>query len=226
MSNDLAIQSTVPKYLKEFEGAQLGNEGVDASQLAIPRLILVQKSSEIAGAKAGDFVDKVSGKNYGSEFTCINISFKENFIVMNSFNAGGGIHGPWDTQEEAEQNLPIVSKENKYDEANVQVWRQHNHLLYIADENQDLNPIPVVWSIRSSAIKPSRNWNTQITSKGGHRFSYVWTVKSVKTSNKNNQSWFIFDSDVLRGDTGNPMYTPEKLVEDIKEMVSDSSFSF
>ena len=51
-------------------------------------------------------------------------------------------------------------------------------------------------------------------------------MKSVKTNNKNNQSWFIFDAEAMRGDTGNPMYTPEKLVEDIKEMVSDSSFSF
>jgi hypothetical protein len=145
---------------------------------------------------------------------------------MNSFNAGGGIHGPFDSQEEAEENIPAIVKENNYKAENVSAWRQHNHLLYIADDNQDLNPIPIVWSVRSSAIKPSRNWNTQITSKGGHRFSYVWTVKSVKTANKNNQSWFIFDVDNTRSDSGNPMYTPEKLVEDIKGMVSDPSFSF
>tara|TARA_R110000824_G_scaffold61881_1_gene164196 strand:- start:38 stop:718 length:681 start_codon:yes stop_codon:yes gene_type:complete len=226
MSNDLAIQSTLPKYLKEFDGVPLGNEGVEASQLAVPRLILVQKSSEIPDAKAGDFVDKVSGTNYGTSFTCINLQFKENFIIMNSFNAGGGIFGPWNTQEEAEQEIPTTIKENKLDEKNVDVWRQHNHLLYIADKNQDLNPLPVVWSIRSSAIKPSRNWNTQITAKGGHRFSYVWTVKSV-VQKKDNFSWHNFETDVLRsGETGNPLYTPEKLVENIKEMVLDPNFSF
>ena len=99
-------------------------------------------------------------------------------------------------------------------------------MLYIADENQELNPIPIVWSMRSSGIKPSKNWNTQIKSKGGHRFSYVWTVKSVKTTNKKNQTWHIFETDMLRSDAGNPMYTPEKLVEDISAMVSGPNFSF
>ena len=109
MANDLAIQDNVPKYLKEFDGTELGNQGIGAKQLAVPRLALVQKSSEVEGAKAGEFVDKVSGKNYGSQFTCINLDFKENFIVQNEYNAGGGIHGPFDSQEEANDNSVVSS---------------------------------------------------------------------------------------------------------------------
>ena len=117
-------------------------------------------------------------------------------------------------------------KENKELKAeDVAVWRHHEHLLYLADSDMNLSTTPVLWDLKSSAIKPSNAWNTQIISQAGHRFSYIWKVKNAKASNGSN-SWFTFATELARGDTGNPLYTPEKLVNNIKEMLDSDGFRF
>lgn len=236
MSNEMAILSEKPKYLVDFDESKArGNEGIDASQLAKPRMKLLQATNPellegsekyIDGAKSGHFVDILNKKTYGPEFLCINIAVKETFVIENSFNAGGGFFGTFGKQQDAEDQIESVLKENKELKAeNVAVWRHHEHLLYLADSDMNLSATPVLWDLKSSAIKPSKAWNTQIHSQAGHRFSYIWKVKNATASNGSN-TWFTFATELARGDSGNPLYTPEGLVQNIQEMLDSDGFSF
>ena len=147
-------------------------------------------------------------------------------FIENSFNAGGGFFGTFDNQQDAENQIESVLKENKELKAeNVEVWRHHEHLLYLADSDMNLSATPVLWDLKSSAIKPSKAWNTQIHSQAGHRFSYIWKVKNATASNGSN-TWFTFATELARGETGNPLYTPEGLVKNIQEMLDSDGFSF
>ncbi len=236
MSNEMAIVSEQPSYLKNFDQASAkGNEELNATQMATPRMKLLQATNPelqedsekyIEEAKPGDFADILNRKTYGPEFLAINITMKETFVIENSFNAGGGFFGTFSTLKEAEETMPSVLKENKeLKEENVSVWRHHEHLLYLADSNMNLSATPVLWDLKSSAIKASNAWNTQIISQAGHRFSYIWKVKNAKAS-KGTNKWFTFATELARGDTGNPLYTPEGLVNDIEGLLDSNSFNF
>ena len=236
MSNEMTIATEQPSYLVDFDQASAkGNEGLKSTQLATPRMKLLQATSPeliegsekyVEGAKAGHFADILNKKTYGTEFLAINITMKETFVIENKFQAGGGFFGTFDNQQEAESQIESVLKENKELKAeNVAVWRHHEHLLYLADDDMNLSATPVLWDLKSSAIKPSNAWNTQIISQAGHRFSYIWRVKNAKASNGSN-TWFTFATELARGDSGNPLYTPENLVESIKEMLDSDSFRF
>ena len=232
----MAIVSEQPSYLVDFDQASAkGNEGLNATQMATPRMKLLQATSPeliegsekyIEGAKVGHFADILNKKTYGTEFLAINITMKETFVIENSFTAGGGFFGTFNNQQEAESQIESVLKENKELKAeNVAVWRHHEHLLYLADDDMNLSAKPVLWDLKSSAIKPSNAWNTQIISQAGHRFSYIWKVKNAQAT-KGANTWTTFTTELARGETGNPLYTPENLVESIKEMLDSDSFSF
>ena len=236
MSNQMTIATEQPSYLVDFNQAEAkGNEGLKSTQLATPRMKLLQATNPellegsekyIEGAKVGHFADILNKKTYGTEFLAINITMKETFVIENKFQAGGGFFGTFDNQQEAESQIESVLKENKELKAeNVAVWRHHEHLLYLADSDMNLSSTPVLWDLKSSAIKPSNAWNTQIISQAGHRFSYIWKVKNAKASNGTN-TWITFATELARGDSGNPLYTPENLVESIKEMLDSDGFSF
>ena len=113
MSNEMAIVSEQPSYLKNFDQASAkGNEGLNATQMATPRMKLLQATNPelmddsekyINGAKAGHFADILNRKTYGPEFLAINITMKESFVIENSFNAGRPYIGTNSTQKETEQ---------------------------------------------------------------------------------------------------------------------------
>jgi len=237
MSNEMTIATEQPSYLVDFDQASAkGNEGIKVTQLATPRMKLLQiandelkKSSEkyIEGAKPGEFVDVLNKKSYGNEVFAINITMRETWVIENLFGHGGGFFGTFETRQEAEDALPKVLEDNKdLKPANVDVWRHHEHLLYLADSDMNLSSTPLLWDLKSSGIRPSNAWNTQIISQAGHRFSYIWKIKETEAKNAKGNTWISFATELARGETGNPLYTPENLVESIKEMLDSDGFSF
>ena len=75
MSKDISIVSTeLPAHIKL--GSGLGNENVQSDHLSVPRVKQLQKMSNevdenhsdyMEGAKVGDFINTVTGENYGQE---------------------------------------------------------------------------------------------------------------------------------------------------------------
>ena len=208
-----------------------GNENVDVSTLSVPRIKQLQKMSDevdkhhpkyVQGAEAGMFINSLSNELLGEKLYLINIKFHTKFVVWRTREAGGGLIDACSTLKEAQDLIAV--QEDKPE--NFQIQETHSHTVMMKNPETGELSMPAIFDFAASKLFISKNWNTQIKSKGGHRFSYVWTVKSVKTTNKKNQTWHIFETDMLRSDAGNPMYTPEKLVEDISAMVSDPNFSF
>ena len=113
MSNDISIvTSKMPAHIQE--GSAMGNEDVTSEHISVPRVKLLQKmnnevdpnhSEYIDGAKEGDFINTVTGENYGSSVTIVNTHFKEEYVVWRKRTEGGGLVGNFTARAEAEKYL-------------------------------------------------------------------------------------------------------------------------
>ena len=197
MSNDISVvTSKVPAHVKE--GSKLGNENVQTEHISVPRVKLLQKmnnevdpnpSEHIVGCKEGDFINTVTGENYGSSMYVVNTHFKEEFVVWRKREEGGGLVGNFPTRGEAEDYL----SENNLEMAKHDITQTHIHtLLRLDDKTQEISDIPFLFDCASSKLKVSREWNTKIIKQAGDRFSYLWKMSSVPQSNAKG-SWVNID---------------------------------
>lgn len=197
MSNDISVvTSKVPAHVKE--GSKLGNENVSSEHISVPRVKLLQKmnnevdpnhSEYIENAKEGDFINTVTGENYGSSMYVVNVHFKEEFVVWKKREKGGGLIGNFLTRKEAEEYLTDNGLEaDEYDITQTQI----HTLLRLDDETSEVSDIPFLFDCASSKLKVSREWNTKIMKQGGDRFSYLWKMSSVPQSNAKG-SWVNID---------------------------------
>ena len=197
MSNDISVvTSKVPAHVKE--GSKLGNENVSSEHISVPRVKLLQKmnnevdpnhSEYIENAKEGDFINTVTGENYGSSMYVVNVHFKEEFVVWKKREKGGGLIGNFLTRKEAEEYLTDNGLEaDEYDITQTQI----HTLLRLDDETSEVSDIPFLFDCASSKLKVSREWNTKIMKEGGDRLSYLWKMSSVPQSNAKG-SWVNID---------------------------------
>ena len=161
MSNDISVvTSKVPAHVKE--GSKLGNENVSSEHISVPRVKLLQKmnnevdpnhSEYIDGAKEGDFINTVTGENYGSSMYVVNVFFKEEYVVWRKREEGGGLVGNFTTRTEAEQYLEDNALElDKHDITQTQI----HTLLRLDDATQKVSDIPFLFDCASSKLKVSR----------------------------------------------------------------------
>jgi len=190
MSNDISIvTSTMPAHIKE--GSGMGNENVTSEHISVPRVKLLQKmnnevdpnhSEYIKDAKEGDFINTVTGENYGSSLIVVNTHFKEEYVVWRKRTEGGGLVGNFTSRPDAEQYLA----DNGLDVDKHDITQTHIHtLLRLDEETQAVSDIPFLFDCASSKLKVSRDWNVQLLKLGGkvNRFSYMWRMSSVPQSN-------------------------------------------
>ena len=197
MSNDISVvTSKVPAHVKA--GSKLGNENVTQEHISVPRVKLLQKmnnevdpnhSEYIDGAKEGDFINTVTGENYGSSMYVVNVHFKEEYVVWRKRTEGGGLVGNFTTRKEAEDYLEDNGL--KLEEHDITQTQIHT-LLRLDEENAEISDIPFLFDCASSKLKVSREWNTKIMKQGGDRFSYLWKMSSVPQSNAKG-SWVNID---------------------------------
>jgi hypothetical protein len=197
MSNDISVvTSKVPAHVKS--GSKLGNENVQSEHISVPRVKLLQKmnnevdpnhSEHIEGCKEGDFINTVTGENYGSSMYVVNTHFKEEFVVWRKREEGGGLVGNFPTRGEAEDYL----SENNLEMAKHDITQTQIHtLLRLDDKTSEVSDIPFLFDCASSKLKVSREWNTKIMKQGGDRFSFLWKMSSVPQSNAKG-SWVNID---------------------------------
>lgn len=190
MSNDISIiTSTMPAHIKE--GSGMGNENVTSDHVSIPRVKLLQKmnnevdpnhSEYIEGAKEGDFINTVTGENYGSSLVVVNAHFKEEYVVWRKRTEGGGLVGNFPSKAEASQYL----EDNGLDADKHDITQTHIHtLLRIDEKTNEVADIPFLFDCASSKLKVSRDWNVQLLKLGRdvNRFSCTWRMSSVPQSN-------------------------------------------
>lgn len=177
-----------------------GFQGVDRDSFSIPFLTLLQKTSPqldpdnqakyVEGAKVGDYMNSVTGKNYGGNPTIIPCAFQR---IMNEWvprDQGGGFKGTHSPSD------PIVlsgkrDERGKFKIANGnELSDTRNHFCLVVDEDGSVDP--VVFSLTSTQIKKSKNWMTEMQqikiagAKGLFNpptFSHFYHLSSVPESN-------------------------------------------
>lgn len=190
MSKQAVAVQTMPSYMKD---SGRGNENV-GQNLTIPRIKQLQKMSPevdkhsatyMAGAEPGNFVNSLTGQNYGDEVYVISLTFKDEWVVWRDRNKGGGLLGSYPS--EAAALAAIAEQETPEEYEPVQT---HSHVMLIKDpETGLLETQPVIMDFTKTKLRYSKDWNSQIAMKGGDRFSTLWKLVSVSAANKAGQTY-------------------------------------
>ena len=189
--NQLALAgNNVPDYIKP---GNRGNENV-ATALAIPRIKQLQKMSDevdkhhpkyVEGAVPGMFINSISNELLGNVLYVVSVNFKTEHVVWRTREAGGGYIGTADTAAAA--NALVEEQEDSPDK--FQVSETHSHLMMIKDPETGVLSLPAIFDFANSKLSVSKNWNTQITSKGGDRFAGLWKLKTVSVENRSGATY-------------------------------------
>ena len=192
--NDISIvTSKVPAHVKN--GTRLGNENVTSEHLSVPRVKQLQKMSNevdknhsdyMEGAEVGDFINTVTGENYGQELYIVNVHFKEEYVLWVKRDKGGGLVGSFASNSDATDYLEAEGK--KVEDHEI-IQTQTHTLLRVDEKTGDISDIPFLFDCASSKLRVSREWNTQIAKFGGDRFSSLWKMASISTSNRKGQAF-------------------------------------
>ena len=192
--NDISIvTSKVPAHVQN--GTRLGNENVTSEHLSVPRVKQLQKMSNevdknhsdyMEGAEVGDFINTVTGENYGQELYIVNVHFKEEYVLWVKRDKGGGLVGSFASSSDATDYL---ESEGKKVEDHEIIQTQTHTLLRVDEKTGEISDIPFLFDCASSKLRVSREWNTQIAKFGGDRFSSLWKMASISTSNRKGQAF-------------------------------------
>ena len=201
MSNSaLAIaEDKVPAHISKGSGR--GNEEVTPNQLTIPRVKLLQKMSDevdkhhpnyIEGAEDGNFLNSLTREIYGDEIYVLNVKFKDEYVVWRNREAGGGLLGNFSSEKDAAEAIKEQDKPQDYE-----IRQTHSHMMMVKNpETGDLSN-PVLMDFAASKLRVSRNWNSQISIKGGDRFAGLWKLKAVSVTNSGGKSWMNLEADFV-----------------------------
>lgn len=205
-------------HLQNTQGR--GNENVGVEDLVVPRLIVLQALSPeleqgnakyIAGAKAGDLVNSVTGKVYGSKVYIVPVDYSKQWLVWRDRKQGGGFFGAFPDQIAAQAR----ADEEGGKEKGVEVMDTPTHLCLLVDF--DSNSIDeIILSMPRTKAKVSRQWNSMIRLAGGDRFSKVYAVSTALEKNKRQEAYhnFVIASS---GMPAKPLYQrAEKLYMQVK----------
>ena len=202
MTNTLVAQNanTLPDYLKT--DVALGNENLTSETLAVPYISLLQNLSKpcvkgsaeyVKGAEAGQFFNTVS-KSLTEEIICCNMFVDVVFAVNKKRDLGDDYQGEFVNTEDAMSHLEAEKlNPNDYDVKEV-----HKHTLAIFDSKTGELDSAAVFSMRNTALKSSRTWNTQIVSAypNADRFSGIWKLTPKMNSNAKG-SWYTPDVELM-----------------------------
>ena len=190
-TNQLALVSdAIPAHASQ-SGVGRGNEEVGANEVSTPRLKLLQKMSQevdkhhanyVENAEPGMLINSITNKLY-SYLLVINLKFKIEYIVWRDMQVGGGFLGNYETLSLANE---AIAEQDHPDEWEAR--ETHSHVLLLKDPDTGvLETTPVVMDFAVSKLRVSRDWNTQIATKGGDRFSSLWKISPVSVEKKGNQ---------------------------------------
>ncbi len=189
-----AFDSEVPEYLRNQQGAGRGSEEVAAKDMVLPRLEIVQSSSDAmkeAGLAEGTMYNSATGEDLGDLVYFVPVYFRTEYIVWKDQNKGGGFFGSFGTPEEAKDRLNEKIGEGE-DEDDLEVVDTPVHYGLLVHPDGSAKPSQIVISMAKSKAKVSRKWNAMIQIAGGDRFSRVYKISTFKDKNKQNKVFFNY----------------------------------
>lgn len=177
-SNLAVITDERPDYLNE--SSVRGNEEVQADDLSLPRLQIIQDLSPqrkktqpeyIEGAEEGMVFNTISNRLYVGPITVVPVLFRKEFIIWKDRDSGGGFRGAYPSAEDA--HAAMVDLE---DGSDCEVVDTAQHFCLVV--NEDTIEESVI-SMSKSQMKVSRQLNSLARMAGGDRFSNAYSFEAV-----------------------------------------------
>ena len=141
--------------------ANVGLEKMTASDLAIPFISLIQKTSpqieEIDGAKPGMIFNSVTNKLY-KEITVLPCGYKRSFVEWKPREKGGGYVGEHTPDSELAGKPRNDRGEVVLENGNILVETAYQFILLIDGNNAET----AVISMSSTQLKKARRWNSMM----------------------------------------------------------------
>ncbi len=192
----------------------VGVEDVSVKDLSISFIKLVQKTSNVPGAKAGDIVDSVSGRKLDNPLIVVPI---KKFIDWVKFNddfmiCGRSVDGKtWDDGEE-------LTEEER--------WKNKRINFFVYLEDQDTATLPYCISFGKSSFKAGQkmaNISDKHILMGAPIFSQKFKL-STKETKFNKNTAFVWEVE-LAGDVDNEDFMDEanKMRESINSRIKNDT---
>jgi len=193
----IAILQDRPAHLAKREGqAPRGLEGFEQSDLTLPRLSLCQSGSPqkkkqnakfITGLEEGDFFNSITGTIYGPEALFVPFFWYKSRIKFIDFEDGGGIDCQSFNGKTGGKHSPSSCIECPFsqfqDDKSPECDLIYNYPGYIIHDGK-LDT--AVLSLKSTAIKIAKQFNSLMSLKGDDAFTYVYKLVSAGASAKGN----------------------------------------
>lgn len=175
--------AALPAHLKGKK-TERGSEGVEADDLSIPRVQIIQdlspqhkenKAEYIKGAKVGMAFNTATDALYADGFIMVPVLFRKEYVIWKDRKAGGGFRGAFKSMNDAKHEL------NKLDDkAQCDIVDTAQHFCLLMDIKGMVQE--AVISMSKSQMKVSRKLNTIIRIGGGDRFASAYQVSVVEDS--------------------------------------------
>lgn len=183
---------SMPAFLQQHMQDTRGNEEVDANDLVIPRIELVQGLSKarkksdpayIPGAEEGMLYNNVTRELYGESIKVCPVMFRKEWLLWRDVDLGGGFGGAFPSAESAE-----AAKNAQENPSEWEVVDTPQHFVVIVKD--DGTREEAVVSMAKTKAKASRLWNSLVRINGGPRFSRVYELRGVPDQNKVGQEFY------------------------------------
>ena len=182
MSKELStnITTNMPDFLKSADASK-GNENVSSTDVATPRLTLLQamspelkKSSpkHIPGAEEGKLA--MDGKLYDN-IKVINLFFEKEWTIFDGNRQFVSTHT---SEKDAKSYLSV----NGLDSNSNRIVETAKHAcLHVDDNGNVLGPVAILMS--STKLRTSNKWNSDLMKSNAPRYATIWEITPVEETN-------------------------------------------
>lgn len=209
------------ELLDELEAAGAEREAMGKDDMSIPFLQILQSLSPqctkgepeyIKGAEASMLFNTVTQEMFPTfdeddnslvGVYLVSIAYKASFIEWVPRSQGGGFVNEYDVAlgstavtQRNDQNLDIIQPGSPVGTPGNQLSYTHTHFAFLV--NKETGRIkPVVLSMTSTQVKPSKNWNALINEtelpngKPAPRFYAIWAASTQRRSNDHG-TWYVW----------------------------------
>lgn len=189
----------LPDFLKEFQGRQLGTEGVEAADLTMPRVALCQDLTPqrkkqdpkfIPGLDVGMYFNTVSGKIYGEVIYFVPVKFSKAQMYCKPLNEGGGIICQSMNGKTGGKLSPSCEtcEHNSWADGKPDCGKLMN-FLGLVFENKSCTGEPIdaaVLTFKSTSLKVGKQLNSLIRIANVPSFGKVYEVRSASETRNSN----------------------------------------
>jgi len=242
--------SSAVAIMSQFENVQTGFEDMNADDLQLPRLKLLQAMSpEIENdeaLRAGQILNSVTGESWSSEQGVKVVPCVYHKTYVEWAPVGSGAKGPVAVHQSKDvMNNTVRGEDSKYytnDNSGNYIEETANYFVLIIGGKGETSQ--AVISMKSSQLTPSRNWNSKMknlkikNSEGVHftppMWSHSYLLKSEKTKN-GDKTWYKWKIEVdsmlsneaqvreARSFSEEMALAKDKLVPDMEEKQNDKT---